>query len=148
VGATASFLTDTTQASCFYHPQKQAVHVCDGCGRLVCALCSVDLADQHLCPACISSGKKKGKLTVLENTRVCWDRIALSLGVIGLFTSFFSIITAPIAIYISIRHWNSPSSLVRPRKRGFVIAVILAVLELVFWVGILTLAFMAPRHHR
>jgi len=55
-GAAAAALADHTEASCFYHPQKQALRVCDGCGRMICALCSVDLGAEHLCPTCIATG--------------------------------------------------------------------------------------------
>jgi hypothetical protein len=133
VGAAAAALVDHTEASCFYHPQKQAMRVCDGCGRMICALCSIELGAEHLCPNCLASGKKKGKITTLEDTRTRYDSIALSLAVFGLIIYAFSIFLAPAAIYISIRHWNSPGSLLGSSKIRFVIAILVASTTLLFW---------------
>jgi len=132
-GAVPSALVDNTEASCFYHPQKQAQRVCDGCGRLICALCSVEMGAEHLCPSCIASGKKKGKLTTLENNRTRYDSIALSLAVFGLLVYVFAIFLAPAAIYVAIRHWNSPGSLLGVSKTRFVIAILISVFSLLFW---------------
>jgi uncharacterized paraquat-inducible protein A len=133
-GGAAAALADHTEASCFYHPQKQAVQVCDGCGRLLCALCSIEMGREHLCPNCISSGRKKGRITTLEKSRTRYDSIALSLAVFGIFLSFFSLVAAPVAIYLSIRHWNTPGSLLGGgRRTRFVIAIVISVAEICFW---------------
>jgi len=133
VGASATSLIDQSEASCFYHPQKQAAQVCDGCGRLICSLCSVELGAEHLCPSCISAGRRKGKITSLEGSRTCYDRIAMSLAIVGILFYAFSIVLAPIAIYVAIRHWNSPGSLLGVSKNRYVIAIIIASLELTGW---------------
>jgi uncharacterized paraquat-inducible protein A len=133
IGTAAAALVDHTDASCFYHPQKQAMRVCDGCGRMICALCSIELGSEHLCPHCLASGKKKGKITTLEDTRTRYDSIALSLAVFGMLFYILSIFLAPAAIYISIRHWNSPGSLLGSSRSRFVIAILLASTTLLFW---------------
>ena len=133
VGVAPSGLMDHTEAGCFYHPQKQAAQVCDGCGRLICSLCSVELGAEHLCPSCISAGRRKGKITSLEGSRTCYDRIAMSLAIVGIIFYAFSIVLAPIAIYVAIRHWNSPGSLLGVSKNRYVIAIIIASLELTGW---------------
>jgi hypothetical protein len=152
VGVAATALVDHTEASCFYHTHKQAVGVCDGCGRLVCALCSIELGSEHLCPNCLSSGKKKGKLTTLENVRTRYDSIALSLAIFAGFLGFFScgILTAlmaPAAIYISIRHWNSPGSLLGSSKVRFVIAILVSVLTLLLAIGFMALFIDRVERH-
>src|SRR5271155_1655973 len=55
-------IVSSEDAACFYHPQKKAAIPCDNCGRFLCALCDVELNGQHLCPNCIQSGKKKGRI--------------------------------------------------------------------------------------
>jgi len=149
LGVAASELTELSEASCFYHPQKQAARVCDGCGRLMCALCSDDLGEQHLCPACISSGRKKGQLKTLENTRTRYDSIALSLAVFGLLMSVFSIVLAPASLYIAIRHWNSPQSVRGGGRIRFIIAILIASFSLLFWGSIFGLAIFGSStvHH-
>jgi len=144
IGKAASELIDQTEASCFYHPQKQAMRVCDGCGRMICALCSIELGAEHLCPNCLASGKKKGKITTLEDTRTRYDNIALSLVGLSIVVYFFSIFLAPAAIYIAIRHWKSPGSILGSGKTRYVIAILLAVAILLFWAFVIAEIIFHP----
>ena len=145
VGAAASAILDTTDASCFYHPKKQAAQVCDGCGRMICQLCSIDLSGQHLCPSCISSGRKKGKITTLENNRTRWDSIALSLAISGIFLSVAAIVLSPAAIYIAVKHWNDAGSVVTGSSKGkFIVAIVIAIVTLIFYAGIVAVLIFHP----
>jgi hypothetical protein len=121
------------ESSCFYHPQKRAVLPCEGCGRFLCALCDCELHGQHFCPACLETGRKKGKIKKLENERTLYDNIALSLAIYPLLIFYFTLITAPMALYMAIRHWNSPRSIVHRTRIRFVIAIVLATLQLGGW---------------
>src|ERR1041384_5927116 len=47
------------ESSCFYHERKKAVTPCDICGRFLCALCDVEINNQHICPACLETGRKR-----------------------------------------------------------------------------------------
>jgi hypothetical protein len=145
-GVAAVALLDQTEASCFYHPQKQAAQVCDGCGRLICSLCSVEMGAEHLCPNCISSGRRKGKITSLENSRTCYDKIALSLSLLGIVFYVFAFILSPIVIFLAIRHWNSPGSVMGVSRTRFIVAIVLASLEFVGCIGIAIL-FVFSKHH-
>lgn len=144
------------EASCFYHPQKKAVRPCDGCGRFLCALCDCELNGQHYCPSCLEAGRKKGKIKSLENRRVNYDSLALalvlwplllSLTVVLYFSFLATIFTAPAAIFIAIRHWNSPRSFVHRTKARLVIAIIIGVLELIGWVVAIIGIIYAGSHH-
>ena len=121
------------ESSCFYHPQKQAVVPCDGCGRFLCGLCDCELHGEHFCPACLEVGRQKGRIKRLENQRTLYDGIALSLAVFPLLIYYFVIVTAPIVLYLAIRHWNSPLSIVHRTKLRLVLAIILAGAEIVAW---------------
>ncbi|MBV9462608.1 MAG: B-box zinc finger protein [Verrucomicrobiae bacterium] len=132
----AETIVDASESSCFYHPDKKAAAACDSCGRFLCSLCDVEFHGRHLCPVCIEAGAKKGKIANLDRQRVLWDQIALALVFITLLLWPVTLVTAPAAIYISIRHWNTPTSLVRGGRWYFVIASFLGVIELVGW-GIL-----------
>jgi hypothetical protein len=140
-GVAAAAVVDPSEASCFYHPQKQAARVCEGCGRLICSLCSVDMGSQHFCPACISAGRKKAKITTLETNRTRYDNIALGLAVASLFMSFFAVILSPAAIFIAVRYWKSPGGLQGRGRVRMVIAFCVALGSLVFWGGMLGIAF-------
>jgi hypothetical protein len=128
----AAILTGS-ESSCFYHPQKKAVVPCESCGRFLCALCDVEMKGQHLCPACLSAGKKKGKLKHLQDQRVLYDSIAVAMAAYPLLLWPFTLVMAPMALYIAIRHWNAPSSLIPRSKVRFLVAIILASLELLAW---------------
>src|SRR4051812_41940959 len=40
---------------CFFHAENRAEAICDGCGRLLCPVCTVPFAGQKLCPSCIAA---------------------------------------------------------------------------------------------
>ena len=96
-------------------------------------MCDCELNGQHLCPTCLETGKKKGKLRSLQNHRMLYDNAALALAVLPLLIFYFTIVTAPMALYLSIRHWNTPSSLIPRTKMRFVLAILLASLQIVGW---------------
>jgi hypothetical protein len=124
------------ESSCFYHPQKRAAVPCDACGRFLCALCDVDLGGEHLCPSCLEAGRKKGKITTLENSRMLYDDAALSMAVlpvVAIFTIPFTFITAPLAIFFAIRAFRTPGSILpRTRVRAW-LALVIAGLTLAGW---------------
>jgi hypothetical protein len=101
------------------------------------ALCDVELNEQHLCPACLESGQKKGKLKSLENQRVLYDRIALAAAIFPLLMVWTSIIGAPVALYVSLRYWKTPCSILGRSKARFIIALILSIVQIVAWIVII-----------
>lgn len=126
-------LQDEEEASCFYHPAKKAAVACSACGRFLCALCDVDFNDRHLCPACLETGKTKRKIKNLENHRVCYDTVALSIALISTLFIWPTILSAPIVIFMVIRYWNAPSSIIPRTKIRFVMAFLVAGLQLAGW---------------
>lgn len=144
-GSAGEHVVMETEAACFYHPAKKAVIPCENCGRFLCALCDVELEGRHLCPKCLESGRKKGKLKHLDNERVLYDNIALRVAVypIILFVFwFFTVITAPVAIVLSIRWWNRPTSMLPRTKIRFILAIILALVQLGGWVWVIAAAWL------
>ena len=129
------------EAGCFYHPRKKAVIPCSACGRFICALCDVALNDQHLCPSCFEKGKTKRKIKNLENQRTCYDSIALMVALASILIYWFTIFTDPLVIYLTLRHWNSPSSIIPRTKIRFVLAFIIASLQIAGWIYIFSSMF-------
>ncbi|PYS52738.1 MAG: hypothetical protein DMG13_15470 [Acidobacteria bacterium] len=124
------------ESTCFYHSGKKAVLPCQGCGRFLCALCDCELNGEHFCPACLETGRTKGKIKSLENRRTLYDSIALSLAVVPLvifFFWFFTIVTAPMALFVAIRYWNAPRSIIHRTRIRYVVAMIVATLEVAGW---------------
>jgi hypothetical protein len=121
------------ESSCFYHPQKRAVRPCDGCGRFLCALCDCELRGQHLCPACLEAGRTKGKIKSLDNERTLYDNIALALAIYPMVIFYFTLITAPMALFVAIRYWKSPQSILRRTKIRYISAGAIALLQITGW---------------
>jgi hypothetical protein len=131
----AQSLVAEGEAGCFYHPNKKAVLPCEICGRFLCALCDVELNGQHLCPSCLATGQKKGKLSNLDNRRVLYDSLALTLALTP-FTVIlwpFSLITAPATLFIAVRYWRAPGSVVERTKIRLILALVLALAQIVGW---------------
>jgi len=121
------------ESTCFYHADKKALLHCHSCGRFLCALCDCELHGEHFCPSCLEAGVTKGRIKSLENRRTKHDSIALTLAIAPLLIFYITIITAPAALYVAIRHWNSPPSVVHRTKIRFVIAIVLASIEIIGW---------------
>jgi hypothetical protein len=122
-----------TDASCFYHPQKRAEVTCEYCGRFLCALCEVQIDGKRLCPPCIEAGKQKGRIKSLENRRVLYDSIALSLSIVPLLIFYVTFVTAPISLYMAIRYWNKPTSILHRGKWRFVLAILFSSSQIAGW---------------
>jgi hypothetical protein len=127
------------ESTCFYHATKKAVLPCHACGRFLCALCDCELNGEHFCPACLETGQSKGRIKNLDTRRTLWDSIALSLAVLPVVVFIFwflTIVTAPMALFIAIRYWNAPLSIVRRTRIRYVLAIVLAAIQMTGW-GIL-----------
>jgi len=124
------------ESSCFFHPQKKAVLPCAGCGRFLCALCDCEFHGEHLCPACLEAGRTKGKIVALDHQRTRYDNIALSVAILPVLAWPFTIITAPMALFIVIRYWKAPRSLVKPGPFRFILAIIIALLQIGGWTAL------------
>ena len=140
-GSIGESLMSEEEAGCFYHPNKRAVVHCQHCGRFLCALCDIELHGEHLCSSCLEAGKKKGRLQNLENHRTLYDSIALRLSLYPLLIFYLTLFSAPATIFVAIRYWNAPGSIVRRSKARFVVAIIIAALEIVGWVLLFLLMF-------
>lgn len=129
-----SLLTEEGEATCFEHADKRAVAVCNKCGRFLCALCEVEVAGKIWCPSCLIPGNTNAPIEALEKRRTLFDSIALALATLPSILIYPAIITAPVVVYLSIRYWKKPSSLIPRGKWRFVVALLIAVVELTFLV--------------
>ena len=134
MGHSAETLQMKNEAGCFYHPGKKAVTPCSACGRFVCALCDVALNGRHLCPACFEKGKSKRKIKNLENHRTCHDTIALMVATVPILFYFITLFTAPLAIYLAVKHWNTPCGIIRRTRVRFILAFLIAGLQIAAWI--------------
>jgi hypothetical protein len=148
VGRDAEPVMVEGESSCFYHTQKKAVLPCDSCGRFLCALCDCEVGGQHFCPSCLEAGRTKRKIKNLEKSRTLYDSIALSLTIYPMLCFYPSFICAPIAVYVAVRYWNTPLSIVRRTKLRYILALTLATLEILACAAFIYLLIKhKPRYH-
>jgi hypothetical protein len=72
----------------------------------------------------------------LVTGRTLYDHVALVLATLPVLTIWLTLVTAPMAIYMALRHWNSPSSLLRRSRIRFVLAIILGALQIAGWLAV------------
>jgi hypothetical protein len=140
-GSAGERLVLEDEASCFYHPKKRALVICRACGRFLCGLCDLEIDGEHRCPACLEREASRGNLEALENRRTLYDNIAFGLAVLPILTFWITPVTAPIAMYLALRHWKTPSSIIPRTKVRNVLAVLVAGSQIVGW-GFVLFAFM------
>ena len=135
-GEKAQALLVDGEAGCFYHPDKKAERACDNCGRFVCALCDIELAEQHVCPTCVGTRKKKGQHNRLQRNRMLYDEVALALALLPLLIWPLTLLTAPAALGMAIYHWNKPTGVIPRSRIRFVLAILFALLEMAGWAAL------------
>lgn len=118
------------EASCYNHASNRALAACDACGRFLCALCDIDTARGHICPACFERQE-----TPALHERVNYDSVALALVTLPMLLCWLPVITTPAALFFALKFWNAPSP-VFPRSRWRLwVTVLIAILQvgLVGW---------------
>ncbi len=132
-------------STCFYHAGKPAVIPCEACGRFLCSLCDLEMAGRHICAPCLEREKAGGKQKNLESRFVRYDELALSLSVLPVllpFFWFFTILTAPAALFICIRFWKAPLGVWPHGKGRYIVAMILSLAQLAGWVFLASILYM------
>ena len=130
------------ESSCFYHPQKQAMVVCDDCGRFLCNLCDIEMNGRHVCTACLEIPVTNEASVVQKNKFVHYDTIALLWAVACILMWFFSALFSIISLYYCIRHWNTPISATPRNRWRFVVAALFSTGVLCAWGFVLLQLFL------
>ncbi len=123
------------EATCFYHAEKRAVLPCGSCGRFMCALCDCEINGAHFCPTCLEKGKTTGKIKNLDDKRTCYDTIALSLALLPILLLWpVTFATAPAALFMAIRYWKAPRSILHRTRIRLVLTMVFASIQVIAWV--------------
>ncbi len=146
-GAAPEAIREDSEASCFFHPDSRAAVPCNECGRFLCNLCDIELDGKHLCSACFQSGFSSNKITTLETRRTMYDTMALALATLPVLLFWPALISAPAAIYLVIRRWRTPLSVVPRTKIRFILAAIFALTEISFVAIGIWAIIQAPKPH-
>ena len=135
-------------AHCFHHASKRADSICSQCGKFLCGLCSLEIGDSVWCAQCLSTGAAKNGVQAVEGRRTLWDSIALGTALLPLvvvFLIYFWIFTAPAAIFLSLKYWKRPTSILPRTKVRFVLAILIGLLQLGAWILLLVAVIIAVR---
>jgi len=128
------------ESSCFFHPRKRANVACEHCGRFLCALCDIEVRGRHLCTQCLQAPALQDTLKTPQRY-IHYDHVAGAVAVFPMIFPPVTLLTAPLALYIALRYWNSPQSAAPRGKGGFVVAILLAVAQIMVW-GYLGVGFL------
>lgn len=127
-------LANTEDASCYYHLDKVAELTCDSCGRFICGLCDLEIAGRHLCPVCFQANLSKGDNVRVERRRMLKDSVALWTAILPIFLFWpVTIITGPTAVFMALRYWKAPTSVVGRTKTRLILAILLGLAETGLW---------------
>ena len=130
------------ESGCFFHPQKPVIVPCDECGRFLCALCRVEFGERNICPGCIDAGMRKGKLPALEMARRRYDSVALGVATFPAVMVWPTLLTAPLAIYLCVRHWNDPTGILPRSRWRFVAAMAFGMVQTGAWIALFLFLFV------
>jgi hypothetical protein len=147
-GALPETVQGDTEASCFYHPSSRAAVPCEECGRFLCRLCELEIGGRHLCPVCFQSGVSSSKLESVETRRTMYDSIAIALATWPVLLFWPALFGAPAALFIVVRRWRAPGSIVPRTRVRYYLAALLAVAELIGIVVLIVLATVGFRAGR
>ena len=123
-------IEEGADSACFFHAGKRAAAACGACGRFLCGLCAIDFAGETRCASCLESGKKKGKLTELDEQRTLYDSMVLMIPLASFLFSPVMVFTAPLTLFLAAWYWKKPGSLFRTNRWRFGLAALLALCEL------------------
>lgn len=135
-GSAGERLVIDDDSACFYHPEKKAAEICDGCGRFLCSLCDIPYVDKHLCASCLEKGTLSGKDATFKGDYMRYDMLALTVAVAPMLIFYFTIFTAPIALFLAIRFWRAPLSPVPRSRWRFIVAIAVSVMQIIAWLGL------------
>ena len=128
------------EATCFFHESKKAVSACDGCGRYLCAGCRADWLGKTLCLSCIHTQREIKGNGEFQSRITLYDNIALALLLLPFITTiygvFFVLFTAPVALFLVLRHRKKPRGIVPRGPWRSIVAGSLSTLFILGWVGV------------
>ena len=69
----------------------------------------------------------------LQDQRTLYDNMALGVALMPMLLVWITILTAPVALFLAIRYWKAPSSIIPRTRVRFVIAIIVGLLQMGGW---------------
>ena len=99
--------------------------------------CALEMGSDVWCASCLSAGTAAKSVRALESRRILWDSIALAVAIVPAATLlgiYFWISSPPgFAIFLALKYWKHPSSLLPRTRVRFVFAIGIGLVELGLW---------------
>lgn len=130
------YLAQEREAVCYFHSRYRAMNPCDHCGRFLCEICTINVGSRQLCAECLSQLRKQRNDTGLVHYAALFDNVALFLvtaPVLTLFFWFFTILSAPVSLFLSFYYWSRQWNLLPRSRFRFVLAILFSLLLIAFW---------------
>lgn len=135
------------EAGCYFHPEYKAEQICAHCGRFICSLCDLPVGEARYCPVCLEAKHQGPGLDLLVDRRTCHDNLVLKILLASVFLFLIpSLFLAPLCLFLVIRYWQSPGSLLRRGRWRLIAALVLSSLLIIGWVLVLILMVLAIRN--
>ena len=122
------------QAGCYFHPHKIAAVPCDGCGLFLCLLCDTEIGGRHICPRCLETEIAGQSESQLVTHRPLYEQMVFALSIYPLIFPFITLFTAPAALFVAVRYWKAPRSLVSKSRWRTIVAIIMSVVQILGWI--------------
>ena len=136
-GSAGAAAMEAGEATCFFHTSKKAAVPCDGCGRFLCALCDINFSDGHFCSLCIETGTEQAVAGKMVSRRYLYDSMALLLILSTLLFWPFTLITAPMALFIAIRFYGKAGGPIPRSNWRFLVAILMSSAIILGWAALL-----------
>ena len=90
------------ESACFFHPNRPAVAICEVSGRMICELCVTEWEGKTVSFEALQTVLKGGAGKRRSHGHIRWDDVALALATFPLLLWFITVVTAPVALFISL----------------------------------------------
>ena len=80
-----------------------------------------------------TDSSKRQWISPFENRRMLYDNVSLVLSLAPVVLIWPTVITAPMAIFVAIRYWKAPLSIVTRTRVRFVLAIVFALCQIAAW---------------
>ena len=121
------------ESSCFYHPQKKAVCPARDAAAFYARCAIANYTASITVPRAWRRAAARAKSRTSKTSACATTASRSSLAVLPMLVFYFTIITAPDSLFVALRYWNAPLSIVRRTRIRYVLALILATLQFVGW---------------
>ncbi len=118
------------ESSCFFHESKRAATPCDRCGRYLCTLCAITSGSDTVCAECLAEVLADENIPAPTREYFRYDQLAVGIAVLSSLFWLIAPLTVWVVLYLVIRHWNTRMSALPINRWRFVVAGLLAVLQL------------------